>query len=102
MERVKINAYQIALVFKNGVYKKMLKEGNYWFWLSEKVMVYDVTKQFIAPVELNILLQDAALAAELHVVEVKDNEIVLQYENGLLKNVLTAGRYTFWKKHHQL
>jgi hypothetical protein len=102
MERVKINAYQIGLVFKNGVYKKMLKEGNYWFWLDEKVMVYDVTKQFIAPVELNILLQDAALAAELHVVEVKDNEIVLQYENGLLKNVLTAGRYTFWKKHHQL
>jgi hypothetical protein len=97
MERVKINAYQIALVFKNGVYKKMLKEGNYWFWLSEKVMVYDVTKQFIAPVELNILLQDAAFAAELYVVEVKDSEIVLQYENNLLKNVLTAGRYTFWK-----
>jgi len=97
MKKVKLNAYQVGLVFKNGVYKKMLKEGTYWFWIGEKVMIYDVTQQFITPVELNVLLQDAALAAELYVVEVKDNEIVLLYENGLLKNVLTAGRYTFWK-----
>ena len=60
-------------------------------------MMYDITKPFMAPVELNILLQDKALADILHVVEVKDNEIVLQYENGLLKQVLTAGRYAFWK-----
>ena len=74
----------------------MLKEGTYWCW-NKEVMIYDMTKQFIAPVELNILLQDAALAEALHVVEVKDNEIALQYENSLLKQVLTAGRYTFWK-----
>jgi regulator of protease activity HflC (stomatin/prohibitin superfamily) len=96
MKRVQINTYQIGLVFKKGAYKRMLKEGVYWLW-NEEVIIYDVTKQFIAPVELNILLQDAELAEALHVIEVKDNEIVLQYENGLLKQVLTAGRYTFWK-----
>ena len=97
MKRVKINAYQIGLVFKDGVYKEMLKEGRYWLWFNESVIVYDMTKQFYAPVELNILLQDAELANALHVVDVKDNEIALQYENGLLKAVLVAGRYTFWK-----
>ena len=97
MKQVKINAYQIGLVFKNGVYKKMLKEGNYWFWFAENVVVYDLTKPFNAPIELNILLQDVELAEALHVVEVKDNAIALQYENGLLKQVLTAGRYAFWK-----
>ena len=60
-------------------------------------MVYNLTKPFVAPIELNILLQDEAFAEMLHVVDVKDNEIVLLYENGLLKQVLTAGRYTFWK-----
>lgn len=96
MKRVKINAYQIGLVFKDGVYQKMLKEGKYWLW-NETAILYDLNKPFHPFVDLNILLQDAALANELHVVEVKDNEIALQYENGLLKNVLTAGRYTFWK-----
>ena len=97
MKKVKINAYQIALVFKNGVYKKMLTEGNYWLWLNETVMIYDVTKQFNTPIELNILLQDAALANSIQIVEVSDNEIVLQYQDGLMKQVLTAGRYAFWK-----
>ncbi|HEV8508665.1 MAG TPA: slipin family protein, partial [Chitinophagaceae bacterium] len=97
MKKVKVNAYQVGLVFKNKEYKKMLLTGNYWFWGSDTVYVYDITKPFIAPVELNILLQDEALAGILHVVDVKDDEIVLQYENGFLKHVLTAGRYTFWK-----
>ena len=96
MKFVKVNAYQVALVFKRGAYQRMLKKGNYWLW-NELAFIYDVTLPFVAPVELNILLQDTALAEALHVVEVKDNEIVLQYENGLLKQVLTAGRYSFWK-----
>ena len=97
MKRVKINAYQIGLVFKDGVYRRMLKEGRYWLRFNEKAWVYDVTKPFQASIELNILLKDEQLREALYVVEVKDNEIALQYENGLLKQVLTAGRYTYWK-----
>ncbi|MFN8250994.1 MAG: slipin family protein [Ferruginibacter sp.] len=96
MKRVKVNAYQVALVFKNGVYQKMLKEGKYWLW-NETVVMYDLNRPFTPFVELNILLKDQMLAGALYVVDVKDNEIALQYENGLLKAVLTAGRYTFWK-----
>jgi hypothetical protein len=97
MKRVKVNAYQVGLVFKNGEYQRLLTTGTYWFWKKESVFVYDITKPFIAPIELNILLQDKMLADLLIVVEVKDNEIVLLYENGLMKQVLTAGRYAFWK-----
>jgi regulator of protease activity HflC (stomatin/prohibitin superfamily) len=97
MKKVKVNAYQVALVFRNGEYKRMLTAGNYWFWFNENVILYDITRPFNPPVELNILLEDRQLAGILHVVEVKDNEIVLQYKNGLLEFVLTAGRYTYWK-----
>ena len=97
MKNVKINAYQKGLVFKNGVYNRMLNEGNYWFWNREDVMVYELSKSFNTNFDLNILLQDEVLAAALYVVDVTDNEIVLQYENGLLKQVLTAGRYAYWK-----
>jgi len=97
MKKIRVNAYQVALLFERGVYQRMLKEGAYWLWPSQKVLVYDSTEPFYPTVELNLLLQDAALAEALHVIEVKDNEIVLQYSNGLLKQVLTAGRYSFWK-----
>ena len=97
MKKVKLNAWQVALVFKNGAYVRCLTEGIYWFWSNEKVYVYDMTQSFAAPVELNILLQDEKLSGLLDVVDVKEEELVLQLENGLLKAVLTAGRYTFWK-----
>jgi regulator of protease activity HflC (stomatin/prohibitin superfamily) len=97
MKWVKINAYEKGLVFRDGVYQRMLNEGKYWFWRNDTIYVYNTLKEFIAPVELNILLQDAEVAEALYVVIVKDNEIVLQYQNGLLVKVLTPGRYTFWK-----
>ena len=97
MKRIKIYAYQAALVFKNGVYKRMLQEGTYWLGFGEQVIRYDITNQFIVATDMNILLQDAELANALHVIDVKDSEIVLQYRDGLLKQVLTAGRYAFWK-----
>lgn len=97
MKRVLVNAYQVGLVFKRGVYHRAVKAGRYWLMPGEKMEVYDTTKPFYAPCELNILLADAALTGLLHVVEVADTEIVLQYENGLLKQVLTAGRYPYWE-----
>ena len=96
MKKVKIYAYQVALVYKNGEYKKMLQPGLYWLWGNYKVVIYDVTVQFNTATDMNILLQDAELANALHVIDVSDNEIVLQYRDGLLKQVLTAGRYAFW------
>jgi SPFH domain/Band 7 family protein len=97
MKRVMISAYYVGLVFKRGSYDRMLGEGTYWLWPSENVLVFDMTRPFIPPCELNILLQDEKLKDALHIVEAWDNEIVLRYENGLLKEVLTAGRYVYWR-----
>lgn len=96
MKKVKLNAWQIALVFKNEAYEKLLREGTYWLW-NKRAIVYDVTEPFSPPVELNILLQDEQFANAVEVIEVKDNEIALHFENGLFKNLLQAGTYAYWK-----
>jgi regulator of protease activity HflC (stomatin/prohibitin superfamily) len=92
-----INAYTVGLVFNKGAYKRMITEGNHWVSIFDQVMVYDMAKQFIAPIDLNILLKDEHILNALNVVEVKDNEIALQFENNIFKNVLTPGRYAYWK-----
>lgn len=97
MKRVRINEGKIGLVSKNGDYKRVITKGTYWLGFSQKVFTYDITKQFFAPIAIEILLQDKTLEAMLLKVEVKDNEIVLVYEKGIFKNVLTAGKYYFWK-----
>ncbi len=97
MKRVRINVGKVGLVFKNGDYQRMICEGAHWLGLSESVKVYDRTQAFVPPVDISILLKDQALADQLIVVEVKDNELALKYENGNYKVVLPRGRYAFWK-----
>jgi regulator of protease activity HflC (stomatin/prohibitin superfamily) len=96
MKRIKVEAYKVAIVLKDGKFVKLLGEGTYWFW-NEEVIVYNMTAPFVPPINMNILLQYPAITNALHVVDVKENEIVLQYENGFYKNMLTTGRYAYWK-----
>lgn len=96
MKQVKVNANQMALVFKNGAYEKMLTEGNYWLW-NRKAVIYERSEPFVPGIDLNILLQDAELAEALNIVDVKDNEIALLYRNGLFQKVLAPGMYAYWK-----
>jgi regulator of protease activity HflC (stomatin/prohibitin superfamily) len=97
MKRIRINTGKVGLVFRSGNFRKVITEGVYWLLPNEKAYLYDLTKPFHPFIDLGILLRDETLAAMLTVVDVKDNEIVLQSENGVFKNILTPGRYAFWK-----
>ena len=96
MKRLRIYPYKIGLVFREGNFIKVLKEGTHWMWFTDQVYVYDMTQPFIPPVDLSILFQNKDLADLLQLVEVKDNEIAFLYEDGIFKKVLTAGRHAFW------
>ncbi|WP_028664862.1 slipin family protein [Runella zeae] len=97
MKFVNINAYQVGLVFRNETYLKALPEGIHFVGPFQTVKVYDITKPFAVPCSLDILLTDKVLADLLEVIDVKDQEIVLQYENDVFKTVLKPGRHAFWK-----
>lgn len=97
MKRVKVNAWKKGLVFRNGNFIKLLDEGAHWINPFSDVFEYDMAKPFNTPVNLNILLKDKAFVDATTIVDVKNNEIVLRYENGLFVDVLTSGRHVFWK-----
>lgn len=97
MKRMIINAGKIGLIFRNGDYQGLITEGTHWIAPFKEVKIYDMAQAFYSPIELNILLKDTDLAQRLTVIEVKDNEIALQFENGNFKNVLGPGRYAYWK-----
>jgi hypothetical protein len=94
---ITINAYQVGLVLERGKLVKILREGKYWILGNKEVSVFEMKQSFVAPIELNILLENSDLASMLEVVEVGDNEVALYFTNGLFKEVLQTGRYAFWK-----
>lgn len=97
IKRITIQAYQVGLVFENRKLVTVLQEGYHWILGDKEVLKYEMKNSFVAPIELNILLQNKTLAAMLEIVEIADNEIALHFVNGIFKEVLQTGRYAFWK-----
>ena len=97
MKRVRILRGKVGLVFRNGNYQKVIKEGVHWLGFNQQVVVYDESSQFHPTIATEILLHDEKLVDMLEVLEVKDTELVLVYENENFKTVLQSGRYMYWK-----
>lgn len=97
IRNLKIKAFQVALVFKNRNLIQILKEGNYWIFGNKSVEIFEMKNQFITNEDINILLKNEELASMLEIIEVKDGELALMYENGIFKDILTVGQYAFWK-----
>ncbi|SMP34969.1 slipin family protein [Chryseobacterium profundimaris] len=97
IKNVHIKAYERGLVFKNGNLIDILKEGSFWIFGNKTVEIYDMKNSFNSNTDLTLLLKNEGLKDMLEVVEVKDGEIVLVYENGIFKEVLNVGQYAFWK-----
>ena len=56
IKNVKINAYQVGLVFENRKLIKVLEEGAFWIFGNKEVKIYEKNQSFVPPIELNILL----------------------------------------------
>ncbi len=97
MKRIRINAGTVGLVFKNGDYKRVITQGVHWLSWYDNVATYNLTKEVYFSTAVEMLLQDEALADLLDIVDVKDDELVLVYENDNFKKVLKSGRHLFWK-----
>ncbi len=97
MKNVKIKVNQIGLVLINGDFKKVITNGSYWFWANEEIFIYEKDTLFNAPIDLNVALMYSELVESLTIVEVKDNEIAIQFEEGRFKTILQSGKYAYWK-----
>ena len=68
IKRINIKEYQVGLVFENRALISVLEAGNYWIFGDKGVMVCEMKSSFVAPIEINILLQNEKLASMLDVI----------------------------------
>ena len=96
-KRIRINTYQVGLVYERDKLVSVLKEGVYYLFGNKRVAVYDTNQMTFPALDLNVVLQHEDFVPLVQVVEVADTEIALQFVNANFKGVLTAGRYAFWR-----
>lgn len=93
----RIKAYEIGLKYRNNRLVDVLSEGRHLVRFTDQVDVYDMTKRFTPEQALEILLGYPLLAERLQMVEVGEQQLALQFDNGQLTDVLKYGQYAFWK-----
>lgn len=100
-----ISEEERGILFKDGNYIKCLKPGEYFLnpFSNYRLIKLNVNQPFeVEGKNINIFLDDEQLKEELTIVDLKDYEIAIHFEDGKLVDVLTAGKYAFWnvlKKH---
>ena len=98
MKRLRVNVGKVAIVYKDGDFKRIVTEGVYWLGFGELEEIVDMSLPYhCTNSKLVVLLRDTYFKTLATVVEVGDEEIVLQYEGGKFKKLLTTGSYVYWK-----
>jgi len=99
MNKIIIQDDQRGLLMHKGSYEKKLMPGTYRYapWSERTVVVMNTAKPFVVEgKEVQLFLQDDALASELDVVRVADHEYVLHYEDDQFAGLLKPGVHAFW------
>jgi len=97
MKRVVIYAWEKAIVYRNREIHAVLGEGKYWFKFTDQIVVVDMSQQLYLNLNTAVLLKSSELLELVHLVELKNHEIALVFENGVFKKLLQVGTHFFWK-----
>jgi len=88
---------EIGLRFERGDLVAVLDPGKHRReWRREDLVLDRLTLRFEHP-ELEVLVQNGALAAHLEVVDLGDSERALVFRAGRLVDILGAGLHAFWR-----
>ncbi|TNE79200.1 MAG: slipin family protein [Bacteroidetes bacterium] len=97
MKKVIVMPGLVGLVYKNGKIERVLSEGSYWVGLWTDIRMHSLRAPFNPAQGLEIALQSDCILPYLELIEVKEGEIALRYENNRFEQVLFAGKYAYWK-----
>ena len=94
MKKMIINENQKGFLFKNGKCIKLLDAGKYHLFGGKEIEISNLEQPIVCNrCALETLLADKAIADQVAVVEVGDEELALHYVNGKFSSVLRHGKY---------
>lgn len=97
MKKIIINQNQKGLLFKNGKYVQLLTAGKYYIGGGKSVEILDESNKILSEKSgLDILLKDEAIANNVTLCEVPNDQLALHFVNGQFENVLRRGKHAFW------
>lgn len=97
--KIIINENERGMLFKNGVYQKILGPGKQKIkvWKGETVEVVDAKGGiFFVDMNLPVLMKDKEFKDNVAYIEVPDDKLAIRFVDGRISRVLSAGEYAYW------
>jgi len=88
---------EVAFIFKNGNFVDILESGKY-FISEENVEIFNLFEKFEPKkIDIKLALAKPIIAENINVIEIKETEIGIRFENGKLIEILKSGKHAYWK-----
>jgi len=110
MYSIRIRQHELALHFRHGDFVAVLRPGVYRglarllrrLFGRDRYEIIDTLQTRFEHDLLDVLVKDAALASDLLVVDVLDDQRALLWKDGRLEEILGPGKHAFWKHPYTL
>ena len=102
---IKIRKYERGLLFRDHVFREVLRPGRYWVFdplFRVRVEKFSVRRVWLQSPDLEVVVRDGALAGEIRVLDLKDDERALVWVNGRFEGVYGAGLRALWTVFHDV
>jgi len=99
MRWFKVRTHERGLMFRDGVFARVLRPGWHFVWdplYKVRVDRASVRQAWLFHDQLDEIVKSGAAGDELRVVDLKDYERALVFLDGRLANVLRPGVYALW------
>ncbi|MCA9039952.1 MAG: slipin family protein [Planctomycetaceae bacterium] len=105
LKRVKIRKDEVGLLFKDGLFERILPSGKRWVWTNfgqNQVEIVSTRELELKHDHIRDIILRGDLVRFADVVEVTDLEKAIVWIDGKVERVLTKGNYVFWHGVHSL
>jgi regulator of protease activity HflC (stomatin/prohibitin superfamily) len=103
--RVKVRENERGLLFKDRVFKGVLRPGVHWMrdvLAKVRVDVVSVRDVWLTHPDLDVIVKSGALGDEAIVADLKDHERAIVWVDGRALTILKPGLYALWKAFHDV
>ncbi len=102
LSSIRIRKHEVGLLFRHGDFEQLLQPGTHWLrpLLFDRGRKIESVSRLDAKFEhkmLDVLIADPALADQLVIVDLTDEQRALVWKDGRLGWILGPGRHAFWK-----
>lgn len=99
LSRHKVRSYEMGLLFREGEFKGLLREGTHWFFDPLGKVHVDLVSQrdpWLVHEKLDLIVKSGALESRAIVLDLQDHERGLVWIENRFSHILPAGLYAYW------